>query len=156
LDILVPAEDVVPMGQVLSTLAAPWHTTMSVRNFWRQLKHDYLHHLVQPWLDQLVWVIQTQVVLNYMAWATFLEDVYHIGHPKKLTPFQTGLKKEWAHLSSLELSGRSYRMDISRWQCSCKALKYNSFHLCKHLIKSIPPPPATLPTPCSSPISRWL
>ena len=74
--------------------------------------------------------------------SNFLEDAYHIG-PKKPTPFQIGLKKEWAHLSSLELSGCSYRMDISQWQCSSEALNYNSFHLCKHLFKAIPPPPTT-------------
>ncbi|KAF8587588.1 hypothetical protein K439DRAFT_1547853 [Ramaria rubella] len=35
-----------------------WCTTMSVENFWCQLKHDYLlHHLLQPHLDQLVHLI---------------------------------------------------------------------------------------------------
>ena len=118
-----------------------WRTTMSVENFWRQLKHDYLHHLIRPQIDHLVWIIQTQLVPNYMAHATFLEDVYCIGCPKKPTHFQTHLKKEWARLSALQLSGRSYATDISKWQCNCDALKYNSFHICKHLVQAIPPPP---------------
>ncbi|OCH86625.1 hypothetical protein OBBRIDRAFT_814505 [Obba rivulosa] len=29
-------------------------TTMTVENFWKQLKHDFLHHLLRPHLDHLV------------------------------------------------------------------------------------------------------
>ncbi|KAJ7595598.1 hypothetical protein C8J56DRAFT_1001696 [Mycena floridula] len=32
-------------------------TTMTVENFWKQLKHDYLHHIVHPRLDQLVYIL---------------------------------------------------------------------------------------------------
>ncbi|KAF8575659.1 hypothetical protein K439DRAFT_1369380 [Ramaria rubella] len=118
-----------------------WRTTMSVENFWHQLKHDYLHHLVWPCLDQLVWIIQTQVVPYYMARATFLEDVYRLGRPRCMMPFQMWLKKEWGQLSTLPLSGRAYATDVSQWSCVCEALKYNSFHLCKHLVQAVPPPP---------------
>ena len=116
---------------------------MSVENFWRQLKHDYLHHLLRPRLDQLVWIIQTQVVPNYMARATFLEDVYRLGPPKHMTTFQSRFKREWGRLTALPLSGRPYETSVTQWTCTCDALKYNCFHLCKHLIQSIPPPPIT-------------
>ncbi|KAK6966913.1 SWIM-type domain-containing protein [Favolaschia claudopus] len=38
-----------------------WRTTMSVENFWRNLKHGTLHHLLHPRLDQLVYLIATEV-----------------------------------------------------------------------------------------------
>ncbi|KAJ7181950.1 hypothetical protein C8R46DRAFT_818468, partial [Mycena filopes] len=34
-----------------------WCTTMSVENFWRNLKHETLHHFVHPRLDQLIHLI---------------------------------------------------------------------------------------------------
>lgn len=57
-----------------------WWTTMSVENFWRQLKHDYLHNHIRLRLDQLVWIIQTRVVPNYMVKAMSLEDTSWLGH----------------------------------------------------------------------------
>ncbi|KAJ7572871.1 hypothetical protein C8J56DRAFT_1138078, partial [Mycena floridula] len=36
-------------------------TTMTVENFWKQLKHDFLHHIVHPRLDQLVWILIYEV-----------------------------------------------------------------------------------------------
>ncbi|KAJ7724113.1 hypothetical protein B0H16DRAFT_1223306, partial [Mycena metata] len=39
-----------------------WRTTMSVENFWRNLKHETLHHLLHPRLDQLIYLIITEVV----------------------------------------------------------------------------------------------
>ncbi|KIJ28264.1 hypothetical protein M422DRAFT_90261, partial [Sphaerobolus stellatus SS14] len=74
-------------------------TTMGAENFWKQLKHHYLHHLLHPWLDQLIWIISTQVVPNYMACATYLEDTTHLGRSKIMTPFQRRFKTEWKHLS---------------------------------------------------------
>ncbi|TDL13629.1 hypothetical protein BD410DRAFT_735091, partial [Rickenella mellea] len=42
-------------------------TTMNVENFWRQLKHDYLHHFLRPRLDQLVYILMNIVTPAYMA-----------------------------------------------------------------------------------------
>ncbi|KAM6491725.1 hypothetical protein JOM56_012765, partial [Amanita muscaria] len=40
-------------------------TTMNVENFWRQLKHDYLHRAVHPRLDRLVWTLIHKVTPAY-------------------------------------------------------------------------------------------
>jgi hypothetical protein len=29
---------------------------MNVENFWKQLKHGFLHNLLRPRLDQLIWI----------------------------------------------------------------------------------------------------
>ncbi|KAJ7735150.1 hypothetical protein B0H16DRAFT_1327182, partial [Mycena metata] len=42
-------------------------TTMNVENFWRQLKHGFLHNHLRPRLDQLVWILVTQVTPAYLA-----------------------------------------------------------------------------------------
>ncbi|KAF5334469.1 hypothetical protein D9758_017562 [Tetrapyrgos nigripes] len=49
-------------------------TTMCVENFWKQLKHHWLHYLIRPRLDQLVWILCTKVVPAWMAKANELED----------------------------------------------------------------------------------
>ncbi|TRM55827.1 hypothetical protein BD626DRAFT_415298, partial [Schizophyllum amplum] len=40
-------------------------TTMTVENFWRQLKHNDLHHLIHPRLDQLVYILAWKVTGAY-------------------------------------------------------------------------------------------
>jgi len=42
-------------------------TTMGVKNFWRQLKHNYLHNIVRPCLDHLVWILIYKVTPTYYA-----------------------------------------------------------------------------------------
>ncbi|KAG6822317.1 hypothetical protein H0H92_013823, partial [Tricholoma furcatifolium] len=42
-------------------------TTMNVENFWRQLKHDYLHNVTRPRLDQLVWILINRVTPSYLS-----------------------------------------------------------------------------------------
>ncbi|KAF8575878.1 hypothetical protein K439DRAFT_1368764 [Ramaria rubella] len=72
-----------------------------------------------------------------MVHAAFLEEVHHIGHPKHLTPFQIQFKKEGGQLSGLALSGHVYTTEVAKWTCTCDALKYNSFHLFKHLVQAV-------------------
>ncbi|KAJ7789988.1 hypothetical protein B0H14DRAFT_2941837 [Mycena olivaceomarginata] len=45
-----------------SELYRHWRTTMSVENFWRNLKHKTLHHFVHPRLDQLIYLLAVDVV----------------------------------------------------------------------------------------------
>ncbi|KAL1744254.1 hypothetical protein HDZ31DRAFT_39137, partial [Schizophyllum fasciatum] len=40
-------------------------TTMTVENFWKQLKHNHLHHLVHPRLDHLVYILIYHVTPAY-------------------------------------------------------------------------------------------
>ncbi|KAJ6484694.1 hypothetical protein C8R45DRAFT_829706, partial [Mycena sanguinolenta] len=42
-----------------------WRTTMSTENFWRNLKHGTLHHLLHPRLDQLIYLIATEVLPSF-------------------------------------------------------------------------------------------
>ncbi|KAJ7656863.1 hypothetical protein DFH06DRAFT_991405, partial [Mycena polygramma] len=42
-------------------------TTMNVENFWKQLKHGFLHNHLRPRLDQLIWILITQVTPAYCA-----------------------------------------------------------------------------------------
>ncbi|THV01357.1 hypothetical protein K435DRAFT_565736, partial [Dendrothele bispora CBS 962.96] len=50
-------------SQLLSRL----RTTMNVENFWKQLKHDNLHHILHPRLDQLVWILIHEVTPSYLT-----------------------------------------------------------------------------------------
>ena len=49
-------------------------TTMGIENFWRQLKHNYLHHVARPWLDHLVWILIYKVTPSYFAQTQILDD----------------------------------------------------------------------------------
>lgn len=113
-------------------------TTMNVENFWKQLKHDFLHHLIRPRLDQLIWILCTKVVPTWMARAEVLDDDFCAGRSKALTTYQTYFKTEWKKLSAMTLSGRQYKTNVSTWQCNCGRQKYNAHCLCKHLVQAVP------------------
>ncbi|KJA12847.1 hypothetical protein HYPSUDRAFT_152221 [Hypholoma sublateritium FD-334 SS-4] len=51
-------------------------TTMAVENFWRQLKHNYLHNHARPRLDHLVWIMIHEVTPDYFARMDGLQDTY--------------------------------------------------------------------------------
>ncbi|KAF5345200.1 hypothetical protein D9758_009722 [Tetrapyrgos nigripes] len=50
----------------LPDLLSCLHTTMNIKNFWKQLKHDNLHHILHPCLDQLVWILIHEVTPSYV------------------------------------------------------------------------------------------
>ncbi|KAJ7718501.1 hypothetical protein B0H14DRAFT_3011233 [Mycena olivaceomarginata] len=97
-----------------------WRTTMAVENFWRNLKHGTLHHLLHPRLDQLLYLIATE----------------------PSPPFQKEFKKVWKtlELRALGAGADKYCTDVSRWTCSCGQQKYNAVLLCKHLVQAVHPP----------------
>ncbi|KAJ7756442.1 hypothetical protein DFH07DRAFT_742802 [Mycena maculata] len=117
-----------------------WRTTMSVENFWRSLKHGTLHHLLHPRLDQLIYLIATEVLPSFEAKMQIFDPNYRPGRAKVLTPFQRQFKKGWKTLASRTLGSREYQTDISRWTCTCGQQKYNALLLCKHLVQSVHPP----------------
>ncbi|KAK7052648.1 hypothetical protein R3P38DRAFT_2501889 [Favolaschia claudopus] len=119
-----------------------WRTTMSVENFWRNLKHGTLHHLLHPRLDQLVYLIATEVLPSFEAKMQNFDPDFRKGRSKALTPFQKQFKKGWKTLESRALGQRTYQTDLSRWTCSCGQQKYNALLLCKHLVQSVKPPDA--------------
>ncbi|KAJ3496485.1 hypothetical protein NLJ89_g10479 [Agrocybe chaxingu] len=115
-------------------------TTMAVENFWRQLKHNYLHKSARPRLDFLVWILIYQVTPEYFARGDMREESYRLGRPKELTPYQQYFKKEWQKLEKRGVGTTQFDMDIEKWTCNCGAQKYHCHHLCKHLVQGVPPP----------------
>ncbi|KAJ6565083.1 hypothetical protein B0H10DRAFT_2360483, partial [Mycena sp. CBHHK59/15] len=89
-------------------------TTMNVENFWRQLKHNFLHNHVRPRLDHLVWILITNVTPAYLARAQILADGYRLGCSKALTPFQKHLKADWMVLAKLPISVDANHKYIAR------------------------------------------
>ncbi|KAF8990651.1 hypothetical protein BDZ89DRAFT_974208, partial [Hymenopellis radicata] len=73
-------------------------TTMTVENFWRFLKHETLHHLLHPRLDQLVWLLVTEVSPRFDAKMRKFDDTYRPGRSRELTPFQKAFKANWQKL----------------------------------------------------------
>ncbi|THH12617.1 hypothetical protein EW146_g7526 [Bondarzewia mesenterica] len=118
-------------------------TTMTVENFWKQLKHEFLHHLLRPRLDQLIWILVAQVTPTYMYRAEILDTGYRAGRSRPLTAFQTYFKWSWIWLQSVKCSGKKYMTSIETWTCNCGAQKYNTHHLCKHLVQAVGPLPMT-------------
>lgn len=113
---------------------------MTVENFWRQLKHDFLHHYFRPRLDLLVWILINNVTPAYVARAEVLEDTHRLGRSNKLTTYQITFKSAWKKLAQLPVSGRAYIIDLPSFTCNCGRQKYHAQHLCKHLVQAVTPP----------------
>ena len=118
-------------------------TTMGTENFWRQLKHNYLHHTLRPRLDHLIWILINKVTPEYIARAEVLEDTYRLGRSKPLSTYQRYFKSAWKKLVEVPASGRKYITSIEEWSCNCGQQKYHPQHLCKHLVQAVLPPPMT-------------
>jgi hypothetical protein len=118
-------------------------TTMNVENFWWQLKHNYLHHMLRPRLDLLVSILINNVTPEYVAHAEVLEDTHRLGHSKPLTTYQKYFKKSWNALEAAPISGKIYITNVATWTCTCGQQKYQRHHLCKHLVRAVPHPPVS-------------
>ncbi|KAJ7500459.1 hypothetical protein B0H11DRAFT_1714431 [Mycena galericulata] len=117
---------------------------MNVENFWKQLKHGFLHNHLRPRLDQLIWILVTQVTPAYLARAEVLSDGYRLGRSKPPTHFQKQFKSAWLKLASLTPSpdaNKKYNTRVDKWTCQCKSQKFHSCHLCKHLVDAVGTPP---------------
>lgn len=114
---------------------------MNVENFWRQLKHDYLHHVARPRLDTLVWFLIYKVTPSYFARSEILDDCYRMGRSKQLTTYQKYFKSSWKNLQKREISGKPYITKVNEWTCTCGRQKFDTHHLCKHLVQAVPDPP---------------
>ena len=120
-----------------STYLSRLRTTMGIENFWRQLKHNYLHHVARPWLDHLVWILIYKVTPSYFARTQILDDTHHLGRSKPLTTYQRVFKKSWLTLMKKEISNKAYTINVSTWTCNCRHQKYHCHHLCKHLVQAV-------------------
>ncbi|KAK1222979.1 hypothetical protein PQX77_014179 [Marasmius sp. AFHP31] len=120
-------------------------TTMNVENFWKQLKHEQLHHLLHPRLDQLVHILIYKVTPMYVACTNFLTPEARLGCSRPPTPFQKAFKKNWNALLAKKIDPASiqkYSADVKTWSCNCGAQMFNSHHLCKHLVHAVGLPSA--------------
>ena len=125
-----------------SSYISRWRTTMGTENFWKQLKHNHLHHMLRPRLDLLVWILIVKVTPEYIARAEILEDTYRLGCSKPLSSYQKFFKSAWKKLAEMKVSAQNtYITDVTTWTCNCGQQKYQSQHLCKHLVQAVPPPP---------------
>ena len=116
-------------------------TTMAVENFWRQLKHNYLHNVARPRLDHLVWILINRVTPAYVARSEILDDNFRLGRTRSLTTYQKYFKKSWNILAKREVSAKIYKTDVKDWTCTCGRQKYDCHLLCKHLVQAVPSPP---------------
>ena len=115
-----------------------WRTTMATENFWKQLKHNHLHHMLRPRLDLLVWILIVKVTPEYISRAEVLEDTHRLGRSKPLSSY---FKSAWKKLAEVEVSENNYVTDVTTWTCNCGQQKFHSQHLCKHLVQAVPTPP---------------
>ncbi|KAJ6525952.1 hypothetical protein B0H19DRAFT_1275831 [Mycena capillaripes] len=100
-----------------------------LKNFWRNLKHQTLHHFLHPCLNQLVYLIEFEVLLYTEAKMQIFETEFHPGPAKTLTPYRKAFKNLLEDPS-----------DLSTWTFSCGQQRYNAFLLCKHLGQAFDPP----------------
>ncbi len=115
---------------------------MTVENFWRFLKHETLHHLLHPRLDQLVWLLVTEVSPQFDAKMRKFGDDYRPGRSRELSPFQKAFKANWQKLQQAKIDNiGKYMVNVEDWTCTCGQQKYNTFVLCKHLVQSVEDPP---------------
>ncbi len=111
---------------------------MGGENHFKLIKHDHLHHLVHPRLDQLVHKLIWEVTPAYYARICILDDDYRLGRPKSLSPYQKAFKAEWNRLAGLSLgTAHIYDTNIPKWTCNCGQQKYSAFCLCKHLVQGV-------------------
>ncbi|KAI5824593.1 hypothetical protein K523DRAFT_315006 [Schizophyllum commune Tattone D] len=116
-------------------------TTMTVENFWRQLKHNDLHHLVHPRIDQLVYILIHNVTPAYYRRMQTMSADFRLGRSTKLTTHQRYFKSEWRRLEKATVSGKTYETNVAQWICNCGRQKYSAYHICKHLVQAVNPPP---------------
>ncbi|PPQ85537.1 hypothetical protein CVT24_009510 [Panaeolus cyanescens] len=115
-------------------------TTMGAENFFKQLKHGSLHDYARPQLDLLVWVLIHTVTPEYQRRIESLGDSHRLGRSKALSPFQLQFKQKWNKLLNAKISEREYTVDLDNFTCSCGQQKYDSVHLCKHIVQRIGAP----------------
>ncbi|THH21536.1 hypothetical protein EW146_g8 [Bondarzewia mesenterica] len=90
----------------------------------------------------LLWSTERARLLpSYLYRAELLEDDYRVGHSRKLSTYQKYVKRACEKLLKVPCSGREYKMSITAWTCNCSAQKFNTHHLCKHLVHACAPPP---------------
>ena len=100
------------------------------------MKGDYLYHFSLPWLDLLVWILITKLVLTYyQKLEVMLND---IGHFRELPKWRKDLKAEWIKVMRAQITmpmNKRYRLDIKCFVCTCPQFIVSQLLLCKHLVQ---------------------
>lgn len=115
-------------------------TTMTAENHWKQIKHQFLHHLNRPRLDLTIYILCTEAAPEYLRRAReHCRGVLDLGgdHPP-LTSFQKALKRAWKLLSTRPINNPDkYTTSVATWSCSCGSQELQAQHLCKHLVQAV-------------------
>ncbi|KAJ3751280.1 hypothetical protein DFH05DRAFT_1385646 [Lentinula detonsa] len=116
-------------------------TTMGAENHFKLLKHEHLHHLVHPRLDQLSYKLIYEVTPAYFARTSLLDDDSRLGHGRRLSTYQKAFKTSFRRLSHRSLGTKhKYITNVQTWTCNCGQQKYSAFCLCKHLVQAVKEP----------------
>jgi len=100
-----------------------------------------LHHYNQPHIDLATYALVTQGIAPYrMHFNQIVRDPQD-GRTKSLRGEQVLIKCAWLALCK-RLTNSSYEPDMQKWLCPCRAQKYHSYLLCKHLVKEVDLPSA--------------
>ncbi|KIM74969.1 hypothetical protein PILCRDRAFT_79546, partial [Piloderma croceum F 1598] len=120
------------------------NNTMILEPHWRRIKRDFLHHFHKPRLDLLVWILITKLAPNYYRKLDLLLN--DTGHYRELPSWRKSFKREWKKSANTPIEmpiNPKYRPDVQRWVCTCPYFVTSRFLVCKHLVQSVGPVPAT-------------
>src|ERR1700720_1640901 len=111
---------------------------------WRRIKHDFLHHFHKPHLDLLVWILVKKLIPHYERKLDLLLNNTRRYH--ELPSWRKTFKREWKKLAKTPIEmpiKPKYQLDIVQWVCTCPYFVTSCFLVCKHLVQSLGPIPAT-------------
>ena len=114
-------------------------TTMAVENFWRQLKHNYLHNVAHPRLDHLVWILINRVTPAYLARSEILDNNFRLGRTRPLQHIKVTSRNHGLFLPNVRLvpkntqqtwrTGHAPVDDKNMIAISCANILSRQFHL---------------------------
>lgn len=105
-----------------SSYLSSLQTTMNVENFWKQLKHGFLHNHLRPCLDQLVWILITKVTPAYLARVQILNDGHRPGVRNRQHIFTNNLNLPARNLSGSPSVSMLTRNKPCCWKASAEIL----------------------------------
>jgi hypothetical protein len=95
--------------------------------------YDFLHYILHPRLDQLVYILIYTVTPEYVLRAEVLEDTHRLGCSNPMTTYQKYFKSAWPKLAEQPIGSRAYLTNVEDRTCNCGHQKYQRHHICKHL-----------------------
>ena len=110
--------------------------TMLVEALWRNYKRMVLPNHNRPRVDLATFALVTQGLPPYRLRLKRIVNNPRDGRAESLRGEQVPIKKAWLALLKRPIGG-SYDTDKKLWLCSCRAQKYHSYLLCKHLVHKV-------------------